>query len=70
MWDYDFANADDLIGSISLPISMLDLTEDGKTYTCLILKDQELIHFDAARLNLTISDQAIEIQKLEKRLVR
>ena len=49
---------------------MLDLTEDCKTFTCLILKDQELNHFDAARLNLTISDQAVEIQKLEKRLVR
>ena len=55
-----------MIGTIVMPVAMIDLNEEGHTYTCLILND---IHFDAARLNLKISDQADELNKFKKEKV-
>ena len=69
--DSDFPQPDELIGIIRLPLKSLDLTSNSKQYSCLLLHDkirnkEELTALDAAKLNLRISKNENQLDKLRK----
>ena len=71
--DSDFPQTDELIGIIRLPLKSLDLTSDSKQYSCLLLHDkirnkEELTALDAAKLNLRISKNENQLDKLRKQI--
>ena len=72
VYDQDFGH-DDLMGSIRLPLPMLEMSGKSVQYTCLILHHSENGHtissVDAAKLNLKLSEQANQIYQLERKLV-
>ena len=73
--DSDFPQADELIGTIRLPIRSLNLSNEAKHYSCLILHDKlrnrhELTALDAAKLNIKISKNEQQLELLRNELAK
>ena len=72
VYDQDIGHSE-LMGSIRLPLPMLDLSGKSVQYTCLILhhsnKGHTISSLDAAKLNLKLSEQANQIYQLELKIV-